>query len=142
MSWRIGEILIRKKLINFEQLEEVLREQKVTKEFTGTILIRKGYISTPLLHKALAEQYGMRFIDLARTKINPKAVERLPRSIAEKYEIIPIEIHEETLTLGISNPILTWPESEIKELARVQELSVVLCIPTEIAKAIQENYGL
>lgn len=141
MNWRIGEILIRKKLISFEQLEEALREQKVTKEFTGIILIRKGYISNLLLHKALAEQYGLRFIDLARTKINPKAVERLPRSIAEKYEIIPIEVHEDTLTLGISSPILTWPESEIKELARVREIAVVLCIPSEIAKAVQENYG-
>ncbi|MCM8776563.1 MAG: type II secretion system protein GspE, partial [Candidatus Omnitrophica bacterium] len=80
MTWRIGEILIQKKLITWEQLSEVLVEQKKTKELTGEILVRKGFISYPLLYKALAEQRGIPFVDLGRVKINPKAVESIPRS--------------------------------------------------------------
>ncbi len=140
MTWRIGEILIQKKLINWDQLQEALSEQKMTKEYTGTILVRKGFVSDLLLYKALAEQYQVRFVDLARIKINPKAVEKLPKSIAEKYGIMPIELHDDILTLGSANPIRTWPESEIKELAGVREIRAVLCVPAEIDKAIRENY--
>ena len=111
MFWRIGEILVQKKLISWEQLEDVLEEQKQTKEFTGEILIRRGYVPPVFLYKALAEQYEMRFVDLKRTIVNPKAVELLPRSVCEKYNLIPIERGTENLILGISNPLNTWPAS-------------------------------
>ena len=89
MSWHIGEILIQKKLISWEQLQDALSEQRVTKEFTGQILVRKRYVSELLLDKALAEQHKIRHVPLKHTKINPKAVAGVPKSIAEKYNIIP-----------------------------------------------------
>lgn len=140
MFWRIGEILVQKKLISWEQLEEVLAEQKRTKEFTGEILIRKGYVPAVFLYKALADQYEMRFVDLKRTYINPKAVELLPRSICEKYTLFPIEKGQESLIIGISNPLNTWPEMEIKQLAKIDKIETVLCLPTHIQQAIEEHY--
>jgi hypothetical protein len=140
MFWRIGEILVQKKLISWEQLEEVLAEQKRTKEFTGEILIRKGYIPAVFLYKALADQYQMRFVDLKRTFINPKAVELLPRSICEKYGLFPIEKGQESLIIGISNPLNTWPEMEIKQLAKIDKIETVLCLPAHIQQAIEEHY--
>lgn len=139
-SWRIGEILIQKKWIDWYQLQEALEEHERTKEFTGSILVRKGYISNFLLYQALAEQFKIRFVDLERTKINPKAVEKVPRSIAEKYSIMPIEISEEVLQVGLSNPLNVWPETEVKDLAKVHEIRTVLCLPNAIEKAILEYY--
>ena len=140
MSWRIGEILIQKKLITWEQLEDALEEQKRTKELTGEILIRKGYISANLLYKALAEQYHMRFVDLKRIKINPKALELIPRSVAEKYSLMPIELQNNTLVIGISNPLNVWPELEIKQLTKIDDIRTVLCLASDIHQAIQESY--
>ena len=140
MAWRIGELLVQKKLITWEQLEEVLEEQKKTKEFTGEILVRKGYISQSLLYKALAEQYQMRFVDLKRIKINPKAVEFIPRSVAEKYSIIPIEMREDVFLIGISNPLNVWPEVELKQITKLNDIRTVLCLPSDIQEAIKENY--
>ncbi len=141
MVWRIGEILVQKKLITWEQLQEVLEEQKKTKEFTGEILVRKGYLSQPLLYKALAEQYQIRFVDLKRIKINPKAIELIPRSVAEKYTIIPIELREDVLLIGISNPLNVWPELELKQLTRINDIRTVLCLPQDILQLIQEQYA-
>lgn len=140
MFWRIGEILVQKKLISWEQLEEVLDEQKRTKEFTGEILLRKGYIPAIFFYKALAEQHEMRFVDLKRTVINPKAVELLPRSICEKYGLFPIERTSESLIIGISNPLNTWPETEIQQLAKIDKIETVLCLPTHIQQAMDEYY--
>lgn len=140
MFWRIGEILVQKKLISWEQLEEALAEQRRTKEFTGEILIRKGYIPAAFLYKALAEQYEMRFVDLKKTVINPKAVELIPRSICEKYGIFPIERGAESLIIGISNPLNTWPEMEIKQLTKIEKIDTVLCLPAHIQQAIEDHY--
>lgn len=140
MFWRIGEILVQKKLISWEQLEDALAEQKKTKEFTGEVLIRKGYVAPIFLYKALADQYKLRFIDLKRTFINPKAVELIPRSICEKYGIFPIEIGQENLIIGHSNPLNTWPEMEIKQLTKKSKIETVLCLPSHIQLAIEEHY--
>lgn len=140
MFWRIGEILVQKKLISWEQLEEALDEQKKTKEFTGEILIRKGFIAPLFLYKALADQYKLRFVDLKRTFINTKAVQLLPRSICEKYSLFPIELGQGSLIIGISNPLSSWPEMEIKQLAKREKVETVLCMPSHIQTAIDEHY--
>ena len=140
MTWHIGEILIQKKLISWEQLEDALAEQRKTKEFTGEILVRKHYISELLLYKALADQHKIRYVALKHTHINPKAVAAIPKSIAEKYTLMPIDIMQNTLTVGIGNPLNIWPESELKELTGFHEIRTVLCLPEDIRQTIKENY--
>ncbi len=139
--WRIGEILVQKKLINWEQLQQTLEEQKISGKFTGDILIEKGFISRSLFYKSLAEQYGLRYVDLARTRINPKAVELVARSIAQKFQIMPIEISANTLIIGISNPLTVWPQQEVKQLAKIEKIQTVLCTPSDIEEAIKSYYG-
>ena len=140
MNWHIGELLVQKKLISWEQLADVLEEQKLTKELTGEILVRKKYISQNLLYKTLAEQYSMRYVDLRKTKINPKAVELVPHSIAEKYVLMPIEVSQGRMVIAISSPLNVWPEAELKKLTAINDITTVLSLPEDIKATIQENY--
>ena len=139
--WHIGEILIRKKLIDWEQLEDALNEQKRTHEFVGEVLIRKQYIPKFLLFKALAERHAMPFVDLSHVFIDPRAVERVPKSVAVKYGFVPIEMQDGTLVIGIGDPCAVLPEVEIAELAGVSETKTVLCTPDAVASAIDQHYG-
>lgn len=141
MSWRIGEILVQKKLLTWDQLQEILEAQKDSQKLIGEILVETGIVNRFFLYQALAEQYKIRFIDLERTHINPKAVEVVPREIAERYHLIPIEIRTGKLIIGISNPLNIWPESEIRQLTGIVEIQTVLCLPNQIEKAIAEEYA-
>jgi type IV pilus assembly protein PilB len=141
MIWRLGEILIQKKWITWKQLEESLQAQKQEKELLGEILIRKGYLSRKLLFLALAEKSGLRFVDPHHIRINPKAVDLIPRSIAEKYTLLPIEIQRGILYIGVADPLAKWPEEELKQMAKVQEVKMVLCLPEDIQQLIQEEYS-
>lgn len=141
MIWHIGEILIQKKWITWDHLQDALTLQKQTGELTGDILMRKGHIAPVFFYRALAEQNGMEFVDLSKTRINPQAVELVPRSICEKYKIFPIERSASSLIVGLSNPLTPWPEMEIRQLARVNKIETVLCLPSDIEKAIEENYS-
>ena len=138
--WRIGEILIQRKLINWEQLQECLLEQKKTHEFIGEILVRKKMVPKSLLYRALAEQFNMRFVDLKRMRINPLAVEKIPASLARKYQIMPFELTDNTLVIGITDPLRAWPEEEIRRLAKVNELIKALCLPDDVDQCIREHY--
>ncbi len=140
-QWHIGEILIQKKLIDWGQLEDALNEQKRTREFVGEVLIRKHYIPKFLLFKALAERHAMPFVDLTHVFIDPCAIERVPRSVAVKYGFVPIEIQEDILVVGISDPRAVLPDIEIAELARVSKIKAVLCTPDAVASAIRQYYN-
>ena len=140
-QWHIGEILIQKKLIDWGQLDEALTEQKKTREFVGEVLVRKQYVPRFLLFKALAERHAMPFVDLGHVFIDPKAVERVPRSVAVKYGFMPIEMQDGTMIVGVSDPCAVLPEPEIAALARVSTIKTVLCTPDAVTVAIGEHYG-
>ena len=140
MGWRIGEILVQKKLLTWEELQIILDEQKESKKMIGEILVEKELISNFFLYQALAEQYKLRFVDLEHTHINPKAVEMVPQELSERYRLIPIEIRTGKLILGISNPLNIWPESEIRQLTGMTDIQTVLCLPDQIEKAVREEY--
>lgn len=140
-QWHIGEILIQKKLIDWKQLEDALNEQKRTREFVGEVLVRKQCVPKFLLFKALAERHALPFVDLSHIFIDPRAVERVPKSVAVKYGFVPIEIQEGTLVVGISDPRAALPVPEIAALARVSEIKTVLCTPDAVAAAIEQHYG-
>jgi type IV pilus assembly protein PilB len=141
MIWRIGEILIQKKLINWQELEQCLLEQEASKDFVGQILIRKGYITSSRFYRVLAEQFEMDYVDLGHTRVNPKAVAVLPRSIAEKFQIMAFEILDECLVVAIADPMRFWPEEEVVQMASLKAARKVLSSPGEIERAIREHYA-
>ena len=140
-QWHIGEILIRKKLIDWKQLEDALAEQERTQELVGEVLVRKKCLPRFLLFKALAEKHAMPFVDLSHVYIDPRAVERVPRSIAVKYGFVPIEMQDGALIVGVSDPQAALPFLEIAEMSRVSEIKTVLCTPEAVAAAISQYYG-
>lgn len=82
----------------------------------------------------------MRFVDLRRVRINTKAVEMIPQSIAEKYHVMPLEISNGTLIVAIGNPLKVWPQNELKQVNGAKEIQSVLAIPEHIEQAIEEYY--
>jgi len=140
MVWRIGELLIQKKLINWEQLHEGLVEQKKTKEFLGQVLIRKNLVPKGLLYRTLAEQFEMRFIDIKKTRVNPKALELVPGSLARKYSVLPIECQDNILFVGIADPLKQWPEEEFREFSKMDKIEKVLCLPEDLDEMIRQYY--
>lgn len=56
-QFRIGELLVRKKLISQADLEQVLAEQKVSGKKLGEILLHKDLISYVELQGVLLEQH-------------------------------------------------------------------------------------
>ena len=93
-----------------------------------------------LLYRALAEQFSMRFIDIKKTRINPKALELIPGSFAKKYRLLPIELHDNILSVGIADPLKAWPEADIREFSKVQEIKKVLCLPDDLEEVTRQQY--
>ncbi len=104
-SKRLGDILISDGALTQEQLEQALEQQKQSHERLGTVLIENGYITERELIDALRNQLGIDFIDLTKTNIDPSMSRYIPKSLAQEYEIVPIQVVRDNLFLAMSDPL-------------------------------------
>ncbi len=114
---RLGEILISKGLITFDQLHEVMDEQKNSSKSLGEILINKGYVNEVDLMEGLMKQYNLPYIKLGEYHINPEAVGKVPLDALKKYCVFPIDIEGDMLVVATSNPEDFIAESDLRFLS-------------------------
>ena len=99
---RLGELLVTKELINIDQLNQAKIEQKNHGGRLGTALVKLGFMNESELTEFLAEQYSVPAIDLETFEIDPKALEKIPKQICDKYVCIPISLSGTTLVVAMS----------------------------------------
>ena len=114
---KLGEILIGKRLISFEQLEQALDEQKNSPKSLGEILIDKGYVTEADLMDGLARQYNLPYVRLSSYEINPEVVSKVPLDALKKYCVFPIDIDNNMLVVATANPEDFIAESDLKFLS-------------------------
>ena len=141
MAERLGEIFLKKKLVNATQLEHALQEQTHTGEFLGEILMRLGYTKEEDLLKVLAEQFNTRYVTLDRIRVNPVVLKMVPKILALEYKFLPVEVRSGVLLIAVSNPLDMWPMSVLQEKLDLAEVQIVLAGKDDIFQAIQKYYG-
>lgn len=141
MADRLGEILLRRRVIEAAQLQEALEEQSQTNQFLGEILIQHGYVSERQLLEILAEQYNTRFVSLSDVKINSRVIKMVPKAMVWGYQLMPIEILSSTILIAVSNPLDMWPMSVLQSKLDLAEVRFVLAEKADIRMAIESYYG-
>lgn len=139
-SRRLGEIMVSEGCITPEQLQEALNEQKITGERLGSIFVRKGYISESELLNILSAQHQLPVINLDKIEISPEVINLIPKKIAEKYLIIPINKFDSVVTIAMVSP---RDQEIIEDIASMINCTVIPVVASEnaIKKAIEKYYG-
>ena len=100
----LGELLVESEIITSEQLNECLILSKQLKVPLGSILIQKKYISVNDLREFLTFQTGKSFINTENLKINKDVLNLLPEDFIRLHKVIPIQVEDKNLVLGMLNP--------------------------------------
>lgn len=90
---KLGEMLIQKKLVSVEQVNEALRLQVGGNRRLGYLLIKMDLINGDQLLETLAEQSDAPIIEI-KTAITADAKTILPRYLCKKYSLIPLRLKE------------------------------------------------
>lgn len=102
---RLGEMLVDAGLISPAQLQDALRHQRFAGGRMGTNLVALGFISEEVLMDFLAHQTGVPRADLRNINVDPVALKRVPRRLAEQLTILPMAFKEpKTLVLAMADP--------------------------------------
>jgi len=134
---RLGEILIEKGLINIEQLNYALTEQKRTKAFLGEILLKDHQIREEDLMAALCEQFAIPCASLKNKYIDWDLVKRFSPSLILDYQCFPIQEDGKSITFAINNPLDAWAFKKAEEEARGAKTQFVLVTREDLQDVIQ-----
>lgn len=136
---RLQEILIRDKLVSPDDLQRALDEQKRTGEEFSKILIRLKLIDEDTLTHVLSTDLGYPPISISRLKIDAEVVKIIPKDIASKYQIMPVSVIGDRLTLAMADPLNIFVIDNIKALTGYT-ITPIIGKPKEIEKTIEKYY--
>ena len=123
---RLGEILMQQHLIDRNQLDAALREQRETGLRLGRVFVLKGYVTDEQISQVLADQFRIPNINLKLYPIDVKAVMLLPETQARRFRALVLEDRKDTVLVGMSDPTDLAAYDEISRiLKRDIELAVV-----------------
>jgi len=105
MALRLGEALVRERLITDQQLAKALERQVIYGGRLGTNFIELGYLTEESLVKFLGRVFGVPYADpKAFEGIKREVVETITPEMAERYMVIPIDREPKRLHLAMVNP--------------------------------------
>ena len=101
----LGAILVRDGELTTHQLEQALAQKEESGGRLGEILVQRGWVKPAALAKALAEQHGFDYLDLAQAQVEPEAAELLSERFARRYQALPIGfLADDLLLVAVADP--------------------------------------
>ena len=138
---RLGEILLANEAITEGQLRDALEYQrKHPGQKLGEILIEHTGISRRQVYKALERQLGVESIELTGMIIPKDIAQLVPRSLATKHHVVPIQVNGDNLSLAMSDP-LNFVATDAVAMATKKKIIPLLAAEEEVTRAIADLYG-
>ncbi len=137
----IVELLLETGMISEDQLEFAQREVDLNPELGDIIdaIIRKGFVTDKELTEMLAQQYGMEIVDLNRFELPEEVLALLDNETVKKYNVIPVGLHDETLTIAMADPTDVDTLDALRYMLG-KDIDAVVAPKEQIAKVINEYY--
>ena len=101
----LGEVLLEEGIVDPQQLELALHEQRRTGELLGNVLIRLGIVTRRDLTRAMAYASDLPYVELRKTQVDPDAIALVPSELAKKYKLLPFAVQDNTLKVAMENPM-------------------------------------
>jgi twitching motility protein PilT len=129
-SRRLGEILVDRRAISRDQLEELLNRELEEQQPLWNQLLAGGLVAEKDLVAAVAEQVGKPFIDFEVTPLNPVYEKTIPAELAQKHHAVAVGPDGDSLIVAMADP---------NDRAAVKELSEATSERIQPAFALREE---
>lgn len=133
------EILLRRRLIGQDQINEARQMSKDTNTSLQDCIIKLGYCSADDVMRAVAQEHGRDFVNLAEVAIPENIIELVPESVARENNVLPLSEQEDSLKVIISDP---YDIDTIEKLRFIlnRKIDIALAPKDRITEAINKYY--
>src|SRR5262249_31082666 len=136
---RLGELLVREKLISLAQLQKAQDDQRKSGARLGNSLIKLGMLDEQELTNFLSKQYAVPSINLSDFEIPPDVLQLVPAELAKRHQLLPINRDGATLIVAMSDPSNIYAIDDLKFRTGLN-IEVVVASEVAIDESIQRYY--
>jgi len=136
---KLGELLVGESRISPQRLTELLSLQKESAKPLGQLLIEEEILSEEELTCILGEQLGIPHLWLRKGLVDPHIVHILPKEKALRFQVIPMFVVDNVVTLATTDPNAIFVFDEVANITGYK-VQPVLCRAADIIDAINECY--
>jgi type IV pilus assembly protein PilB len=142
MSQRLGDLLVKEKIITPDQLDKALKTQREAgpNSRLGSTLVHLGFVSDEEVTNFLSRQYGVPAINLQYFEIDSSVVKLIPEETAKRYQILPLSRVGASLTIAMVDPTNVFAMDDIKFMTGFN-IEPVVASESAIMEAIDKAYG-
>ena len=138
---RIGDVLQELGYINEEQINQAVVYQKENKGVRlGGALIALGFITERQMLEALGRRLNYEVVNISELSIDIRAVEMIPRVLAEKYNMMGYRVEDNAYYLLVDDPLNFYGIEDIRQIVG-REIHISLCEKAPLENSIQYYYS-
>ena len=141
MSQRLGDLLVKEKVITSEQLDKAIKMQKENGFRLGSALVKLGFLSDEDVTNFLSRQYGVPAINLSYFEIDGSVVKLVPYETAKRYQILPLSRVGASLTIAMVDPTNVFAMDDIKFMTGFN-IEPVVASEAAIMEGIEKAYSV
>jgi type IV pilus assembly protein PilB len=137
---RLGDLLVEKRLLTEERVNEAIVLQKKSGQRLGHIVVEKGWISEKALLQVLSEQLSIPYASLRSGLYDPLVANLLDAEIARRLKMLPLFRIRGVLFLATADPQAVPGFAEVEERTGFR-VRPVLARKEDILKTINEAHS-
>ena len=135
---RLGEVLVEHGVMTDETLGDALAAQREHGGRLGEVLLDLGLVRPDQLLRALADQYGLEFLDLDHIDIDRTLAQMVPEPLARRHRALPVTRDGDFVVVAMANPSDVIALDDIRSIIR-QPVRPVLADPGQVLSAIARS---
>jgi len=132
---QLGDILLEGGLVTQEQLSEAYEEHQRAGRALGRVLVERGVLTESQLVAALAQQIGLKFVDLGEYPLDGAAVASVPANVCRRYNALPIGYEDNKLLVAMSDPANVFAIDDIRSITAL-DVKPVVATKSDVTAAI------
>lgn len=137
----IGELLVDNGQISADELRLAEREAKSTGEPLSVILQRLGLAYEHHFKNALELKYGVTYVSLSRTDVQPEILKKVPESKLREHMMVPVNEKGNRITVVMVNPEHAGGLSALKEYFTDRQFTPVVCTEDDFMLFMSNLYA-
>jgi len=138
---RLGDVLVELGYVNDDQIGQAIAYQKEHSGVRmGGALIALGFITEHQMLEALARRLDYKLMEMQDLQVDIKAVEMIPRVLADKYCMMGYKIEGGSFFLLVNDPLNFYGIEDIRQVVGM-DLQIALTEQIPLENAIQYYYS-
>ena len=137
----LSDILRKKGLISEKDVDRIIKIQRDIGKDLQNIIIELNILKKDEMMIALADEIGVKYVNLNDINIDPVIVVLIPEEMARRHQLIAIDKDENKLTVAMANPLDVFAYDELK-IRLGYNIETVLTYGEDINKALDEVFGV